>query len=348
MTRNDRDGIPALAAGLEEVRDVLLNRDFRRQHLPWVILTVALGLGLGGWYFLASIGQPEWPGGGSTVGLILGIVGGLIILFEFLLWPRKKKRTWRVGRVKHWMAAHIWFGLLCLPLLILHSGFRLGESLSTVLMVLLVLVVLSGVWGLLLQQFLPRQMLEDVTAETIYSQIDRVNRLARQEAHRLVEATCGPPDGPLVADRGLGDEDLVVLEEQPAFIMVGAVRSAGRVQGNVLETAAPATPVPDSEPLRNFFRSEVVPYLKIGRRTGSPLANRSRAEAMFRDLRTQLDPRAHPAVTSLENACDQRRQHDLQVRLHVWLHGWLLVHLPLSIALVVLMFVHIYVAVKYW
>ena len=34
--------------------------------------------------------------------------------------------------------------------------------------------------------------------------------------------------------------------------------------------------------------------------------------------------------------------------MHRWLHGWLLVHLPLSMALVVLMFIHIYVAIKYW
>ncbi len=329
---------------------MLLDRDFRRLHTPWVVINLVLGSVLIAWYFLASIGRPEWPGGSSTVGLTLGIVGGLIILFEFLLWPRKKKRTWRVGRLKHWMAAHIWFGLLCLPLLILHSGFRLGASLSAVLTILLVLVILSGVLGLALQQFLPRKMLDEVPAETIYSQIGRVNRLTLQEANRLVEATCGPPEGPSTTSGTLFDEDFGdgTTEDQPSYMVVGAVRSAGRVQGTVLQTSAPVAPVPDSEPLRSFFRKEVIPYMKSGRRANSPLATRNRAEAMFRDLRTQLDPRAHPTVAALENACDQRRQHDLQVRLHVWLHGWLLVHLPLSIALVVLMFVHIYVAVKYW
>ena len=46
--------------------------------------------------------------------------------------------------------------------------------------------------------------------------------------------------------------------------------------------------------------------------------------------------------------CEERRQWDRQARLHFWLHNWLWVHFPLSVALVVLMFVHIWAALKYW
>ena len=34
--------------------------------------------------------------------------------------------------------------------------------------------------------------------------------------------------------------------------------------------------------------------------------------------------------------------------MHRWLHNWLIIHLPLSVALVILMFVHVWVALKYW
>lgn len=327
---------------------MLLNRNFREQHLAWIVVAVLLGVGLGGWYFYEAARASEWPGGSSVVGLTLGIVGGILILFEVFLWPRKKARAMRIGRVKHWMAGHIWLGLLTLPLLILHCGFFLGGSLSTVLTALLVIVVLSGVYGLALQQFLPKKMLEDVPSETIYSQIDRIGRLTRQEARRLVEATCGIADEVRVA----GDGDAHDIEDgdgaRQAYVVVGAVRTAGRVQGTVLQTAAPTAPVPGSEPLRAAFYGEVLPYLERGAASGSPLAVANRAEAMFRDLKTQLDPRAHATVDALTGACDQRRQHDQQGRMHRWLHGWLLVHLPLSLALVVLMFVHIYVALKWW
>src|SRR5207249_1598623 len=124
------------------------------------------------WYFVESSRSTQWPGGSSLPGFVFGVLGGLIILFEVLLWWRKRVRVWRIGRAQAWMRAHIWLGLLCVPLLIYHSGFRLGGILSTVLMVLLLVVVASGIWGLVLQQILPRRMLDDVPAETIYSQID--------------------------------------------------------------------------------------------------------------------------------------------------------------------------------
>ena len=53
-------------------------------------------------------------------------------------------------------------------------------------------------------------------------------------------------------------------------------------------------------------------------------------------------------VDALSNLCDQRRQFDHQARLHYWLHNWLWIHLPLSLALIVLMFVHIVRTLQYW
>jgi hypothetical protein len=115
---------------------VLLDRRNLGPHGFWVFWALVLGLPLSAWYFIVGFAQSFWPGGGSSPGLACGIAGGLIIVFEMLLWLRKHYRTWRVGRAQAWMRAHIWFGLLCLPLLIFHSGFRLGGVLSTVLMVL--------------------------------------------------------------------------------------------------------------------------------------------------------------------------------------------------------------------
>src|SRR5437879_5500895 len=126
------------------------------------------------WYFWSSAGRADWPGGSSIPGFTFGIVGGLICIFELLLWWRKKVRTWRIGRTQVWLRAHIWLGLLSVPLLVYHSGFRLGGTLSTVLMVLLFVVVASGIWGLVLQQVIPRRMLDEIPAETIYGQIDRL------------------------------------------------------------------------------------------------------------------------------------------------------------------------------
>ena len=329
---------------------MLLNREFKRQHLPWVVLAVALGLGLGGWYFAASVGRPDWPGGSSTVGLTLGIVGGGIIVFEFLLWPRKKARRHRWGRVKHWMAAHIWLGLLCLPLLILHSGFRLGGALAATLTVLLMIVVFSGVYGLVLQQYLPRQMLEEVPSETIYSQIDHIDRLTRIEAARLVEATCGPAEGESLTD---GEEE---VDDDPLAGAGGTARRSwssapcGRPAASRGRSSRPAPRPPRCpSPSRSVTSSRTsgpLPSRRCRLRLAAGL--RGRAEGMFRDLRTRDRPQGPPDRRGpgrrLRPAPAARPPGPAPRRLH----GWLLVHLPLSIALVVLMVIHIYVAMKYW
>jgi len=49
----------------------------------------------------------------------------------------------------------------------------------------------------------------------------------------------------------------------------------------------------------------------------------------------------------LEDICDEARQLTCQEQLHRWLHGWLLVHIPLSLALILLGAVHAVMALRY-
>ena len=124
----------------------MLVRKNWREHLPWIVVIVA-GSVLFAVLYLARVGQGSWesrPSGSNGVLFICGLLGGGICLFEFLLWPRKKLRAWRIGRTQHWMRAHIWLGLLAVPLLIYHSGFRFGGALSMVTMLLFLTVVASA------------------------------------------------------------------------------------------------------------------------------------------------------------------------------------------------------------
>jgi hypothetical protein len=211
-------------------------------------------------------------------------------------------------------------------------------------MVLLLVVILSGVWGLVLQQLLPTRLLETIPAETIYSQIDRLAAQLSAEGRQLVRATCGPEPGEEDKERaGLGTED-----EPGPYLVVGAVRAVGQVQGKVLQTRVPTTPVPGAEALRDFFTDTIDPYLRGSAGDDSPLRLREHAARAFVALKVGLPVAAHPAADALEGLCDQRRQWAEQARIHFWLHNWLWVHFPLSVALVVLMFVHVWVALKYW
>ena len=328
---------------------VLISFKLRSPHAPWIAVLILGTLASAAWYALESQGQPRWPGGGSRPGLVLGTLGGALIFFEFLLWPRKwpKVRTWRIGRTQVWLRAHIWLGLLTVPLILLHSGFGLGGALTLTLMILFALVIASGVIGLLLQNFIPRRMIENVPSETIYSQIDYVSQQACDNAEKLVLAICG---GAVETAGESGREQVAAgegLGSRPTFVTRGALRTIGKTRGNVLETQVAPDVIPHSEALRVAFEHQIKPYLRRGKASGSPLHLNRKAEECFDNLRSGLPPAAHGVVDDLRELCRRRRQYDEQARLHKILHGWLYVHLPASVALVVLMFLHIYFALRY-
>ena len=272
------------------------------------------------------------------------------MLFEFLLWPRKHFRVWRVGMVKTWLRAHIWLGLLTVPLILLHSGFAWGGQLTTILAWLFILVIASGIFGLIMQQWLPKLMLNELPAETIVSQIDSVSRNLCDEAEQLVAAVCGLEAEELAANgsgksasAAQGNEPDVAVG--PRYVTIGAVRQVGNVQGRVVHTQV-IEQVPGSEPLALSFVEDIAPFLRDGS-SQSLLADAGKAHHYFQRLRTALDPQTHETIAVLESYCDQRRQFNRQRRLHRLLHGWLLIHLPLSIVLIVLMFIHALMALKY-
>ena len=327
---------------------LIFDRENWRGHVGWAAFTVTVTSIAAFWYAIhgVSAGAWHWPSGGSAPGLTFGVAGGSIILFEMLLWPRKSLwRGLRLGRTKTWMIAHIWLGLLAFPILMFHGGFHFSLATSTLaaaLMWLLVAVTLSGCWGLLVQNVLPRVMLEQVPAETIYSQIDHILEQFGHEADELVRLTCGSQADGKLTPPGEPHDEL-----PGSFQVVGTLQTVGRIQGKVVRTGIETAWVADSEPLLVFHRQYVVPYLRATSGRGLPLGSASRAAELFGELATKLRPEAQRAVQQIAALCDQRRQFDLQRRLHRWLHVWLSVHIPLAAALTVLMAAHVFLAIKY-
>jgi hypothetical protein len=131
-------------------------------------------------------------------------------------------------------------------------------------------------------------------------------------------------------------------------VVIGAVRNRGSIRGKVLWTEIAPTQLRHAEVLREAFDSTIHPFLIEGEKTASILATRGKANAWFGTLRNTVDEAARPTVDELETLCEQRRQFDAQARLHWRLHSWIALHLPLSVALLALLMVHIYFALKYW
>jgi hypothetical protein len=282
-------------------------------------------------------------GGGSASGLLCGIVAGGIIALEMLLWPRKAFRRLRLIPAKYWLSAHVWFGLASLPLAIVHSGFHLGGWLPTALMVLFVLTVLSGLYGLAIQNILPRWMIRNLPSETIYSQIDYVSKQTVEDARRLLVTACGRR----VSGEALLDEEPELEAARTGTIVVGAVRQAGKTRGRTLETRRVAQAGEDRDTLWNAYE-EIRPFLFDGHQQSTPVTDRQQASQWFRRLRSVCGGESESIIDILESMCDQRRQFDTQQIVHRWLHVWLPIHIGLSVAVTVLLAAHVWTALKYW
>jgi hypothetical protein len=70
-------------------------------------------------------------------------------------------------------------------------------------------------------------------------------------------------------------------------------------------------------------------------------------EGLFSAIRASVSPVYYGVLEDLENICEEQRQLNQQVRLYHWLHAWQLVHVPTSIALLVLGGIHAVMALRY-
>jgi hypothetical protein len=306
-----------------------------RSHRPWIVGSV-LGLAVAtAVYVPYARAALNGPSGGSVLGLTFGIVGFAFMLFAGLLGARRKVPTWRIGRGTTWMRAHIWLGLLSLPLILFHGGFGFGGPLTTVLMILFIVVFVSGIVGLFLQQALPRLMLTRLPLETVYEQIDEVVLQLLAESDGIVVAACGPlPVAPVA-----------VPDERRAG--GGATSRPGQPRSSPRARPTALAPVPESGALREIYLREIRPFMDPANVPNGILDTSGRSATLFRHLRTTMPPPLQDTITELEALCDERRQLADQKRLHNVLHGWLLVHVPLSMALLLLGAAHAVIALRY-
>lgn len=302
-----------------------------RSHRVWFIGSL-LALALAGLLYIPyALTTVTGTSGGSAVGLMYGSIGSAMMLFAGLLGARKKFPTWRVGRGTFWMRAHLWIGFLSFPFILLHAGFRMGGGpLTRTLMALFVVVFLSGIFGAILQHFLPQVMTQRVPMETIYEQIDRVLEQLVQEA------------GLITADVGAAlEQEMIQAEDEEKL---APVASGGRKAG---QASAPVADERASGMVTTFFESQLKPFLMSRHSEKHALANPAEAAPLFQQLRVLVPQTLWPKFDDLENICEEKRQLERQRRLHHFLHGWLLVHIPASYALLVLGAIHAVVALRF-
>jgi hypothetical protein len=283
----------------------------------WMIATILLSVASTFAYIFYAVRSPDGPRGGSGIGLTFGITGYALMLFAGLLGARKKVPVWRMGRAQTWMRGHLWLGSLSLLLILFHGGFAFRGPLTLVLMLLLFIVIGSGWLGAAIQHYVPSLMTARVPMETIYEEIPHVRAQLRQEADQLASAICGPLSGDVTTESSGAVTTLVEIEQE------------------------------DRVRFREIYLRKVRPFLENPEAPDAELADPRRASEVFESFRRLLVAPVHGVLDDLENICEEEHQLNRQIHIYRWLHGWLLVHVPLSIALLVLGGVHAVMALRY-
>jgi len=294
-----------------------------KTHRPWLwgcVIGLAIATAIYIPYNHYTLGGAR---GGTVIGIVYGSVGFGFMIFAGLLSLRKKFPVWRMGRTSTWMRGHLWLGLISYPIILFHSGFSFGKgTLTWWMMLIFTFVILSGILGAVLQEYMPKMMTQQVPFETIYAEIPRVRGQLLDEA------------------------DMKVAEVTGITVNESAIAAAAGDTGGVVVTT-----VQMEEDVRNeltrFYDHELRPYLEQAGAGRLPIADRSLSVGMFANVRTRLPEVVHPVVGDLESICEEKRQLDHQMRMHRILHGWLLIHVPLSLALLLMGAVHAVVALRY-
>ena len=303
-----------------------------RTHRPWFLFTVVT-LAVGGAVYAPYQSlSVTGPNGGSPLGLTYASIGSAFMLFAGLLGARKKLPLWRVGRASSWMRGHLWLGFLSFPFILFHSAFSLGAgTLTRTLMALFIVVFASGIFGAVLQHYMPRMMVERVPMETIYEQIDRVRTQLVDEAETLANG---------LRSTLLGD--LSRAEEKRRAIAASAGTRGGLTYASGLGANERA-----ERAVADLLENEVRPFLLQTRGPKRAMADPAQASALFGQLRVLVSRELWPKLEDLENICEEKRELDRQRRMHHVLHNWLLVHIPASYALLLLGTVHAVYALRY-
>lgn len=266
-------------------------------------------------------GGMQPPNGGTWQGYLLGTLAALIVLYLSFLGVRKRQYSSSAGSVLGWTSAHVYLGLALLPIATLHSAGQLGWNVHTLAYALLWLVVLSGIQGLYLYTAYPFRMSRNLMSQTRdhwLAELATVNRESLEEA-----AGCDVEiaDAVTSAVARTNTPDSLIAQ------LLGLDRSLLLLPGKAGDAAARPTlrNNTDQQPLIDFISNRI----PRGIRREEPaklqklLSLCSRRQAVLRILRRDLKYRAS-------------------------LKAWLAIHIPMSVALLAALVVHIISVFIYW
>lgn len=305
----------------------------RSQFIPAVASGVAAVAVLAHYYVRyhthGPLASASVPSGGSLFGLAYGLAGWLIIVFGVSLSLKRKKPNLRIGSGKAWLTFHVWLSLLCVPIVYVHAAFAMRGVLAGLVAILFGIVILSGIYGLTLQQFLPSRMREDILRETVLDEIPSM-------LYQLALEACMKVRAAVLAEGWDGPVPEALERPVPPGSEAPKTSPAG---GSEVQFR------PGTKPLVDFYAHDIRPFLE-GKKSSGLESAQSRKHC-FNHLRSMVPEDVYETVEDLESICRERADLAKQQKLHRMLHAWLYVHVPISVMLLVAVTVHAIMAIRF-
>ena len=263
------------------------------------------------------ISAPSPPNGGTWLGYTLGGIGAALILWLTALGVRKRSYSSSLGTLRGWTSAHIYLGLALIVVATLHTGFQFGWNLHTLCYVLMLIVIASGIFGMVVYLRYPQVMSSNragIKPDVLLEEINDLDQRALRIANEM--------------PRRFGD---VLRSNREGTRVGGSTRAI--LGGHDLSTIALPTAGGTPQQVSNSEQAALLDWLgdELARSTDGELTKR------IGDLLSVVATRRNQL---------RRLRRDAQIR--GWLEIWLYVHVPVTLALIGTLIAHVVSVFLYW
>jgi hypothetical protein len=285
---------------------------FRKKRYLWLSLALSAIAILLYW-----IDDPQEPAnGGTALGYTLGTIGLLLILLLTWFGVRKRQYSSTLGSVQGWLSAHVYLGGALLIVVLLHSGFQFGLNVHTIAFVLMLLVILSGLYGVFVYTKYPRKLSENRGNSNRAELLDQLNDIDNR-SRKIAE--------------NLSDDYSELVTSGISRTQLGSSlwsRLRGRDESQVV--------------LRQDGDSRVVAN------TGQEAALDWLAERQSRASDKDEAATIGELSALLRNKRRLLNQLNVELKIQAMLEIWLYAHVPLTAGLLIALFIHILTVFMYW
>ncbi len=151
---------------------------YSRYRYFWTAVILA-SVSLTAYLWHSPEGAP--PNGGTWLGYTLGTIGAALILWLTYFGIRKRRYGKGMGSAVGWLSAHVYLGSCLILIAFLHSGFQVGWNVHTLALVLMLLVIFSGFFGVYAYLRYPTLMTrnrENATRDAMLEEIGEIDQNA--------------------------------------------------------------------------------------------------------------------------------------------------------------------------